>query len=125
MPHAKVTLIDELEDRLESAVQRSDVRVLDELLGDDLVFTNHEGQVLSKQQDLAAHRSGLLKFEQFASLDRTVRHFDGCAVVTARVQLAGSHAGNAFERVFRFTRVWALRDSRWQLVAAHSTAASP
>jgi hypothetical protein len=39
---------------------RSDVVVLDELLAPELIFTNHLGRVLGKEDDLAAHRSGVL-----------------------------------------------------------------
>lgn len=48
------------EDRLRTAMLRSDVKVLDELLDPGLIFTNHVGQLLSKEDDLAAHTSGML-----------------------------------------------------------------
>jgi ketosteroid isomerase-like protein len=122
MSEAKLSMINVLEDRLASAMQASDVQVLGELIDDDLVFTNHEGLLVSKKQDIDVHASGLLKIEELISSDRAIRHFGDFAVVTVLAQVTGSYAGTPFAGRFRFTRVWALRHSRWQIVAVHSTA---
>ena len=53
----------EAEEQLRMAMLNADVNILDKLLADDLVFTNHLGQVLGKQDDLAAHQSGKFKIE--------------------------------------------------------------
>ena len=37
-----------------NATPRSDLEVLQELLADDLIFTNHLGQLLHKEDDRAA-----------------------------------------------------------------------
>lgn len=50
--------ISELEERLRRAMFRSEADVLDELIAPDLIFTNHLGQLVTKQEDLALHRSG-------------------------------------------------------------------
>lgn len=113
--------IKDLETRLADAMQTSDVSALDELLAEDLLFTNHDGKQVTKHEDLALHRSGLLKLEKLSLSEVSVRELGDSAVVSAHVQLAGRYAESAFEGAFRFTRVWALRDSRWQVVAAHSS----
>ena len=55
MNEANLNVVVELEERLERAMRTSDVLVLDELLADDLLFTNHQGLVVSKQEDLEVH----------------------------------------------------------------------
>lgn len=53
--------IETCEERLRQAMLHSDVSTLDELLADDLLFTNHLGQLMTKQDDLKAHRTGMVK----------------------------------------------------------------
>ena len=109
-----------LEERLERAMRTSDVPALDELLADDLLFTTHQGLVVTKQEDLDVHRSGLMKLDSLDLSDRHIRRLGDVAVVSVRVQLAGRHADQPFEGTFRYTRVWALQGVRWKIVAAHA-----
>ena len=60
-----------LEEQLETAMLNSDVAVLDHLLADDLIFTSHLGQIMSKQDDLEAHKSGFVKIN---SIDQSEQH---------------------------------------------------
>lgn len=57
------TQILQAEERLRLAMLNSDVNTLNELLAPELIFTNHLGQVLGKQDDLNAHQSGTLKIQ--------------------------------------------------------------
>lgn len=111
------------ENRLRTAMLDSDVNALDELLDSQLMFTNHLGQFLRKEDDLAAHRSGLLKVKEITPSEQHVWLNGEVAIVSVRAQLSGTYGGNQANGDFRFTRVWALSsDSAWRLVAAHSTA---
>ncbi len=121
MNDANLDAIVELEERLVRAMRTSDVPVLDELLADDLLFTNHQGMVVTKQEDLEVHRSGLLKLDSLDASDRSVRLLGNVAVVAVRVQLAGRYGNDSFEGTFRYTRVWALLGARWRIVAAHAS----
>lgn len=122
MNDAHADAVVELEERLERAMRTSDVPVLDELLADDLLFTNHQGLVVTKQEDLDVHRSGLLKLDSLVASERSIRQLGDVAIVAVRVQLAGRHADTPFEGTFRYTRVWALQGVRWRIVAAHASA---
>ena len=51
-----------IEERLRQAMLTSNVAELDELIAPELIFTNYSGQLVTKQQDLAIHQSGILKF---------------------------------------------------------------
>ena len=50
------------EERLRLAMLSSNVEALEKLISINLMFTNHFGQILGKIEDLALHRSGMLKF---------------------------------------------------------------
>jgi ketosteroid isomerase-like protein len=111
--------IETLEEKLRQAMLDSDVQVLDELIADDLVFTMHTGQVVNKQYDLDAHRSGIFKFTKVDLDDRQIHLYGDCIVVTVKVDLEGTFNQQAFSETYRFTRVWVKRQNRWQIVAGH------
>jgi ketosteroid isomerase-like protein len=113
--------IGEAEDRLMQAMLHSDVGALEGLLAQDLIFTNHLGQLVGKDDDLAAHRSGVLKIHELSPSEQRIQARDETAIVSVRVQLNGTYSGIPANGDFRFTRVWELsRDNKWQVIAAHS-----
>jgi hypothetical protein len=72
----------DVEEQLRIAMLLSDVSALDELLGPELLFTNHLGQLLSKKDDLEAHRSGVLKVNELTPSEQHVHCHDQAAVVS-------------------------------------------
>jgi hypothetical protein len=116
------TQILQVEERLRLAMLSSDVNTLDELLAPELIFTNHLGQVLGKQEDLNAHQSGALKVQVLTPSEQLIQLRENMAIVTVRVHLVGSYASIVSVQDFRFTRVWSLSNiGTWQIVAAHSS----
>jgi ketosteroid isomerase-like protein len=116
------TQILQAEERLRLAMLNSDVNTLNELLAPELIFTNHLGQVLGKQDDLSAHQSGTLKVQVLTPSEQHIQLRENMAIVTVKVHLVGSYAGIASDHDFRFTRVWTLSNSgTWQIIAAHSS----
>ncbi len=116
------TQIVKSEERLRLAMLQSDISTLDELLAPELIFTNHLGQVLTKQDDLAAHQSGTLKVKVLTPTKQHIQLIGEVAIVSVQVYLAGSYAGTSSEADFRFTRIWALSSmGAWHIVAAHSS----
>ena len=109
------------EERLRMAMLHSDVSALDELLAPELIFTNHLGHLLGKENDLAAYRSGMLKVKELKPSEQHLRLNGDVAIVSVRMQLSGTYDGNPADGDFRFTRVWALSsDKTWHVVAAHA-----
>ena len=122
MSNRNETQIVEVEEQLRLAMLQSDVRTLNDLLAPDLIFTNHLGQTLSKNEDLDAHQSGTLKIEALTPSEQHIKRIGDVAIVSVRARIVGSYAGTRSESDFRFTRVWALRSTgHWQVVAAHSS----
>ncbi|MBD2090123.1 nuclear transport factor 2 family protein [Microcoleus sp. FACHB-1515] len=111
--------IAELEERLRQAMLASDVAALDELIADDLVFTLPTGALANKQMDLDAHRSGSEKLTAVKFLERQVQIYDKVAIVTVKTELAGTYEGENLTGTYRYTRVWAQPQGRWQIVAGH------
>jgi hypothetical protein len=116
------TQILQAEERLRLAMLSSDVDTLNELLAPELIFTNHLGQILGKQDDLNAYLSGTLKVQVLTPSEQHIQLRENMAIVTVRVHLVGSYAGIASDHDFRFTRVWILSNiGTWQIAAAHSS----
>jgi ketosteroid isomerase-like protein len=120
MPHKLEIAITEFEERLRLAMLASDTVALNELISPDLVFTNHAGQVLSKEVDLELHKSGTIRFQQLTPSETVVKTHGQFAIVSVRMSVAGSFAGTPFSENFRYTRVWRqLETKTWQVVAGH------
>lgn len=110
------------EQQLMQAMLDSDVEGLDRLLAPDLVFTNHLGHVMSKADDLAAHRSGILRITKIELSDLNVKIEENIAIVFVQAYLAGQFAGETSAASYRFTRVWRKTiQQAWQVIAAHSS----
>lgn len=115
----------EAEERLRRAMLDSDVNALEELLAPELVFTNHLGQVLGKQDDLNAHESGIFKIKALTASERRIQAIENVAIVTVKVHLVGNYEDTDFDSNLRFTRIWTLTSGGdWQVVAAHSSVVS-
>jgi ketosteroid isomerase-like protein len=110
----------ELEERLRLAMCHSDVNALDNLLAENLIFTNHLGQVVSKSEDIDSHRKKTFVINSVGLSNQEVIHLGNSAVVTAQANISGSYNGQPSEGKFRFTRVWSNNTNGWQVVAGHS-----
>ncbi len=100
---------------------QSDVHALNELLAPELIFTNHLGQILTKQDDLLAHETKILKIETLTISEERIQLIGDTAIVNIRAYILGHYAGVTSANDFRFTRIWALTASgTWHVVAAHS-----
>lgn len=114
------TQIIDAEERLRQAMIASDVSVLDDLLAPEVIITSHLGELLSKQDDLAAHKSGLIKIHELNPSERQIQIHGEVAIVSVRMQIVGTYNGNPANGDFRFTRVWAISGSgTYHIVAAH------
>jgi Domain of unknown function (DUF4440) len=116
----------ELEEQLRQAMLHSNVAELDNLIAPELLFTNHLGQIFSKQEDLDAHRSGKFKFTEITPSDRHIQINPGFTVVSVLMHIVGSYDGTPVEQDIRFTRVWAISTAdSIQIIAGHTSAISP
>jgi hypothetical protein len=108
------------EERLRQAMLDNDVRVLDELIAAELLFTGLNGQLASKADDLAAHQAGLLRATIIEPVEQRIQLHPGFAVVSALMHLAGTYAGTPVDQQLRYTRVWVVSESgAVQICAGH------
>lgn len=111
-----------VEERLRVAMLASDCDVLDELISDELIFTDHLGRAFEKPDDLQVHRAGVLRFHLLEPSEMRLRANARIAVVSVRMKVAGTYAGSPFADELRYTRVWRLAaEGRWEILAGHSS----
>ncbi len=111
------TVVEEMNDALE----HNDVGRLERIWADDYVFTAPSGTLLTKEQRLAAFRSGSFRFTRHSLEECEVRIYDQTALAIGRVTAEGSDRGRAFSAPARFTGVYVKRNGRWRCVAAQAT----
>jgi ketosteroid isomerase-like protein len=110
-----------LEQDLLKAMLHSDLQKLDELIADDLIFTDHNGQLFTKALDLDAHRSGAFKIDSLEPEQQAIRLYGDTAVVSVLLRIRGKYLGNDFEGSNRYTRFWVKKDGVWKIAAGHSS----
>jgi Domain of unknown function (DUF4440) len=116
----------QIEERLRQAMLNSDVAELDALIAPELLFTSYFGQVFSKQEDLALHQSGKLKFRELTPCDRHIQLNEGFSVVSVQMHVVSCYEGEEMEMNVRFTRVWSVSSAgSLQVVAGHVSVVQP
>ncbi len=111
----------ELEARLRAAQLTADIRALDALIADTLLFTGPDGQLGTKAQDLSAHETGAVRFRTHEPEELRVQRIDSNVVITAlRARLAVEVGGALHKGTYRYTRVWARGDGgAWRVAGGH------
>ncbi|HET7598658.1 MAG TPA: nuclear transport factor 2 family protein [Gemmatimonadales bacterium] len=107
---------------LRQAQLGNDTAALSRLLDDDLVFTGPDGAIYDKDDDLHAHHERWLRLTRLEPSDERIQQFGAIAVVSVRMEMAGSFKGAPFAGPYRYTRVWCRRREGWRVVAGHVSA---
>lgn len=114
-----------LDDARIVAAKNSNATALDNIYADDFQFITDNGLVRTKHDQVDDYKSGALRYVSFELLERKIQMFAETAVVWSRersvILYHGSQDVGGDRRV---TRVWILRDGRWQLLSAHASAIS-
>ena len=106
-----------IENQLIEAIKTSDVTLLDNMLHDDLLFIAPNGQTVTKEMDLASHRSGQMEVEQLIANFENVKVMGDNAVVIVVYNTKGKMLGTPIEGQFRYIRVWKMFADGLKVVA--------
>lgn len=113
------------EAELRAAQLAADVPSLDLLISDELLFTGPDGQLATKAQDLHLHATGTVRFHRHEPEELRIRRVSpSVAITTLLTRLEVSVAGQLFEGLYRYTRVWAREGGPWCVVGGHVSAAT-
>lgn len=111
-----------LEKEGREATLKNDIEANDRVLADNWVNINADGSVTTKAKLMELLKDGSFKIMSIENDEVMVRPFGDAAVVTGRAttKRAGQDSETVTRQV-RFTRVYAKRLGRWQVVSAHNT----
>ena len=116
-----------LEAALRAAQLSADVKTLDCLIADELLFAGPDGRLGSKAADLASHGSGTVRFRVHEPEELRVRAVGNCVrVASLQARLTVEVDGARTSGTYRYTRVWAREhDDRWRVVGGHVAEVRP
>ena|ERR1700674_482694 len=106
-----------------AAARNSDAAALDSIYADDFQLITHNGLVRGKREQVDYYRTGALRCVSFELVERKIQMLDTIGVVWSRERSVILYQGTqdvGGDR--RITRIWVLRDGRWQLLSAHASA---
>jgi hypothetical protein len=98
----------EIETQLIEGIKTSDVKYLDKVLHDDLLFIAPNGVTVTKEMDLASHRAGEMTVEQLIPEFESIKIIGDNAIVVVVYNTKGKMLGNPIQGRFRYIRVWKM-----------------
>ena len=104
-----------LADAWATAELRGDTTFLERTLADDFIGIGPLGFMLTKQEWLARHKSGDLKYESFNLDEVKVRMYNEAAILTGRQVQNAAYRGNPLPGQFRTTLVFVQQLEQWRL----------
>jgi len=110
--------VTEAEKKLFGAQLISDVDVLDGLLSDELVAVAPDGQILTKEMDLSAHRAKTMTIEDASTEINEVRIIGDTALSIVTMTAKGTMMGAPLQGQFRYFRVWKRFGNALKVVGA-------
>src|SRR5213082_2559723 len=97
-----------------TAELQRDTAFLERTLADDFIGIGPLGFLLTKQEWLARHQSGDLKYESFSLDEVKVRVYNDAAILIGRQAQNAAYRGNSIPGQFRITLVF-VQQGQWRL----------
>lgn len=110
----------ELEDRRYMAMTTNDLKSLEVMFHDDLVYTHSSAVVDDKASYLEALRSGKTRYKAAKRMEERVRFVGDTALVTGRAEMEAEINGVQRSLKLRFLNVWTKTPVGWKFIAWHS-----
>ena len=118
-PISKESIIS-MEKEMLNAIRNSDVKKLNELIHEDLLFNIPTGQTITKDLDLENYRSGNMKIEDISSSEQLINLIGDTAVVSVTITMKGKYLEHIIDGKFRINRIWKMFGNNWKVIAGSS-----
>lgn len=104
-------------------IKNNDAAAIENLLADEYQYTDKDGKIKNRAEDLASYKENRGKLEIFEISDQKVNVLgNNSAVETGIVKFKGTDKdGKPFAGSERYTTTWVWRDGRWQIIADHTS----
>jgi len=116
--------IAQLEGERDAAMLARDVKELDRLLHDKLIYVHSSGVIDTKASYIAGLRDGVWDYRRIARSDQIIDIHETCALVFHRSSMSIAARGESRELNNRVLAVWIPFAGSWKLVALQSGALS-
>ena len=114
------TIID-LDKKRMTAMAQKDIKTLNELIADDLIYTHSSARLDTKQSLIGNMESGSTVYTSVVPSDVKAQDLGDSVVLTGVARISVNSGGNAMNFGVRFTDVYANKGGRWQMVTWQST----
>jgi ketosteroid isomerase-like protein len=102
-----------------SAVQMRDIKALDSIFDDSMIYVSMDGRLMTKSQVLADTKA---TSPVDVVVKSSVAHLHGnIVIVTGVMQLKGAEGGKPYIRYARFMDTWMNKGDRWVCVSSMTT----
>ena len=114
-------MIIDLDKKRMTAMAEKDIRTLNDIISDDLIYTHSSARLDTKQSLIGNMQSGSTVYQAVEASDVKAQDLGSAVVLTgvARIRVMSGGKPNAF--AVRFTDVYANRGGKWQMVTWQST----
>lgn len=110
-----------LEDRRCQAMIDKDMKALESIYADELVYTHSNASVDDKASYLAGIKSGKFDYKSIKRPEESIRVVGDTAIVAGRAEISVRADGTDRQLNSRYLIVWVKRGGGWQAVAWQST----
>ena len=110
-----------LADQTAEASLKGDASFFEKHYADDAVIIHSDGKMSTKAQEIAALKSGAVKYESYDVHELKIRVDGNTAVVSSLISSKRTVNGKPVSGDVRSTRVWIKQKGDWKLVASQAT----
>jgi ketosteroid isomerase-like protein len=110
-----------LENDWNDASMKRDVVMLGRILADDYIFTDPDGVMFTKAQNLEMLKSGDDVVTSAVATDMKVRVYGNAAIVTGLNTVKEQLKGKDISGTYAYTDTWVKRPGSWVCVATHAS----
>lgn len=107
----------ECERRLLEALKTGELKILDELLHDNLIFNIPTGLTITKEMDIDNYRSGVMTVSEILITEQIIKSIGDISTVAMTLNLKAKYKGQMIDGKFKYLRVWKLIDNSWKVIA--------
>ena len=118
---AAATKILAMESIWNQAEEHGDIKALDLIFDNALIYVDEDGSMLTKAQFLLRARSQGSQPESLVTQTTSVHVYGETALVVGNYRVKGVIGGKPYKREGRFIDTWVLKKGTWICVAAQAT----
>ncbi len=105
------------EQQLLKAAKSNDIKLLDKLFYDDLLFNSPNGQTITKPMYIEKYRPGIMTISEILPSEQMISIVDDVATVVVTIDFKAKYDDQIIDGKFRYLRVWKQFDNSWKIIA--------